>query len=219
MISQLLQFREIESKKITLNPQQGDLIKYILDIFALFEPYAEKKFITVSTSVFNESVIVYFDYDIIEKILFNLVSNAIKYSPEGEYVYLKIEKLTKEEIESIEKLPLERSNTEYISIKIINTGIDINEDNKQKLFKSFSKLSDTIPVFESRTGLGLSIVKELVETLNGLIILESENKRVSFRIVIPFSKVKDVESEVKTFSYEYTLSELKNMDVDIKNHY
>lgn len=219
MISQLLQFREIESKKITLNPQQGNLVKYIRDIFSLFEPYAERKFIATNFATFKQDLVVYFDYDIVEKILFNLISNAIKYSPEGEAVSLNITLASEKDVVSLEKVySIGKSDVDYVSIEVINTGVEIDEDQKHRLFKSFSRLSDKIPVFESSTGLGLSIVKELVEALNGNIILDSANKRVSFRIVIPFSKVQNKSIEDKSFTYDYTLSELKNIDVNTEEN-
>ena len=214
-----MQFREIESKKITLNPQQGNLVKYIRDIFSLFEPYAERKFIATNFATFKQDLVVYFDYDIVEKILFNLISNAIKYSPEGEAVSLNITLASEKDVVSLEKVySIGKSDVDYVSIEVINTGVEIDEDQKHRLFKSFSRLSDKIPVFESSTGLGLSIVKELVEALNGNIILDSANKRVSFRIVIPFSKVQNKSIEDKSFTYDYTLSELKNIDVNTEEN-
>ena len=219
MISQLLQFREIESKKITLNPQQGNLVKYVRDIFSLFEPYAERKFIATNFTAFKEDLLVYFDYDVVEKILFNLISNAIKYSPEGETVSLSVALASEKDVISLaEAYSVEKNDIDCISIEVVNTGVEIDDDQKLKLFKSFSRLSDKIPVFESSTGLGLSIVKELVEALNGNIILDSANKRVSFRVIMPFSKVQSKNIERKPFSYDYTLSELKNIDVNAEEN-
>ena len=144
-----------------------------------------------------------------------MYKRQIKYSPEGEAVSLNITLASEKDVVSLEKVySIGKSDVDYVSIEVINTGVEIDEDQKHRLFKSFSRLSDKIPVFESSTGLGLSIVKELVEALNGNIILDSANKRVSFRIVIPFSKVQNKSIEDKSFTYDYTLSELKNIDVN-----
>ncbi len=209
MISQLLQFREIESKKVTLNPQQGDIIKYVFDIFELFIPYAGKKFLSTHTSSYRESLIVEFDYDTIEKIMFNLISNAIKYSPEGETVCIKISEADHQN----SPLHQNHSNSQYIAIEVINTGIEIDKDKQKKLFKSFSRLTDKIPVFESSTGLGLSIVKELVKLTGGTISMESKNKTVTFRIILPFTRIKEEVKETNQFSYHYTLTELSITDI------
>src|SRR5690606_26827390 len=78
MISQLLRFREIESQKITLHPQVGDLVNFVRDVFSLFELYANKKELETNISTYKDQVFVSFDYDIVEKILTNLFSNALK---------------------------------------------------------------------------------------------------------------------------------------------
>lgn len=90
MISQLLQFREIESQKITLNRQPGDLIRFIDSIFSLFEFYANKKGIETGFNSQYESFYTKFDHDVIEKIFTNLFSNAIKYASENGYVGVRI---------------------------------------------------------------------------------------------------------------------------------
>src|SRR5690606_32067263 len=75
MISQLLRFREIESQKITLHPQVGDIVNFVRDVFSLFELYANKNDIETNISAHKDQIYVAFDYDIVEKILTNLFSN------------------------------------------------------------------------------------------------------------------------------------------------
>ncbi|MCH5718970.1 sensor histidine kinase [Niabella hibiscisoli] len=72
MISQLLRFREIESQKITLNPQVADFIGFVRDVFGLFELYANRKEIETDMAAHQPQLYVAFDFDIIEKILTNL---------------------------------------------------------------------------------------------------------------------------------------------------
>lgn len=216
MISQLLQFREIESRKVTLNPQPGDLIRYVMDIFSLFVPYAERKLISTSIESYQENLFVDFDHDVLEKILFNLISNAIKYSPEGEMVSLSIMGASDGDVMRL-KMPRCSERMECVSIEVLNTGIEINEEQQKKLFRSYARLSDRIPVFESSTGLGLSIVKELVEILGGFVEMESKDLKVVFRVVFPFIKNERVILETKPMNYEYTISELKNIDVSVEN--
>src|SRR5690606_23089081 len=101
MISQLLRFREIESQKITLHPQVGDIINFVRDVFSLFELYANKKEIETNISAHKHRIYVAFDYDIIEKILTNLFSNALKYTPNKGYVGVRIYESTQEEREKL----------------------------------------------------------------------------------------------------------------------
>ncbi len=209
-ISQLLQFREIESQKITLNEQPGDLIKYIDNIFSLFELYANKKGIETDVNSQFESFLTKFDHDVIEKIFTNLFSNAIKYTSENGYVGLKINESTQEEIANLSPSLNATVYTKYVSVTITNTGAEIPDDKKKIIFESFNRLSSRRPDFEESTGLGLAIVKELVESLEGTITLNSEKSKVSFTVVLPFAlNVEKADSNV--VSYDYTVSEIDNI--------
>lgn len=208
MISQLLQFREIESQKMTFNLQSGDLIQYLRDIFSLFELYANKKGIETDIITDMESFYTKFDHDAIEKIFTNLFSNAIKYTIENGFLGVKIHKTTPEEIENL-TLP-RNSKNEYLSIAITNTGTEIPDDKKEEIFESFQRLTSGRPAFEESTGLGLAIVKELVNGLEGKVILDSGDSKVTFTVVLPFPlNVQKTSNEV--VSYEYTISEIDNI--------
>lgn len=207
MISQLLQFREIESREIALNLQPGDLVKYTSDIFGLFTPYANKKGISTHWEPSVESLPVCFDHDVVEKILFNLISNAVKYSPEGESVTVRLsEKGGSGTAAADERI---------ISIEVVNTGTEISGEEGELLFKSFSRLSDKRPVFESSTGLGLAIVKQLVEAVGGTVSLESANGRVSFVVTMALRSAEmGAVGDDEGFSYDYTIAELNNIDIE-----
>ena len=207
MISQLLQFREIESQKITLNRQPGDLIRFIDSIFSLFEFYANKKGIETGFNSQYESFYTKFDHDVIEKIFTNLFSNAIKYTSENGYVGVKIYPARQEQIPDS---AAPAADTEYISFTVTNTGAEIPDDRKEAIFESFNHLSTRRPEFESSSGLGLSIVKELVGNLEGGITLHSGNSKVSFTVVLPFT-LNAEKTDSAAESYEYTVSEIDNL--------
>lgn len=208
MISQLLQFREIESQKITFNPQPGDLVQYIRDIFSLFELYANKKGIETQIKSDFETFYTSFDHDIIEKIFTNLFSNAMKYTFENGYVDLKINKI---EPENLPEFGLRaKSEVEYISVATTNTGTEIPEDKKEAIFESFNRLISGKSGFEESTGLGLAIVKELVDSIGGKIVLRSMDAKVTFTVVLPFTlNMGKANSEVS--SYDYAISEIDNI--------
>ena len=207
MISQLLQFREIESQKMTLNRQPGDLIRFIDSIFSLFEFYASKKGIETDFSSRYESFYTSFDHDVIEKIFTNLFSNAIKYTSENGYVGVKIGRAPRERWPKGAE-PV--ADTEYLSFTVTNTGAEIPEDKKDIIFESFNRLSARRPEFESSTGLGLAIVRELVGNLAGSITLHSGNSKVAFTVVLPFSRSAEKTNSAAE-SYDYTVSEIDNL--------
>lgn len=206
-ISQLLQFREIESQKITLNRQPGDLIRFIDSIFSLFEFYANKKGIETDFNAQYESFYTRFDHDVIEKIFTNLFSNAIKYTCENGYVGVRIGRA---EPGQVPDPAATAADTEYIAFTVTNTGAEIPDDKKEIIFESFNRLSDHRPEFETSTGLGLAIVKELVENLDGSVTLHSGDSRVSFTVVLPFT-LDGEKTDSAVESYDYTISEIDNM--------
>lgn len=208
MISQLLQFREIESQKITFNQQPGDIIRYIDDIFSLFELYANKKRIETEINYKIDSFYTKFDYDAIEKIFTNLFSNAIRYTYEDGFVGVKIYHTTQEELEGLSLSG--NMEAEYISIAITNTGRGIPDHKKEEIFESFNRLTSGKTVFGESTGLGLSIARELVDSLDGRIILDSGDSKITFTVVLPFTRNLE-QTNNNLVSYDYTISEIDNM--------
>lgn len=208
MISQLLHFREIESQKITVIQQLGDMIQYIGDIFSLFELYANKKGIETAFKSEMESFYTKFDHDVIEKICTNLFSNAIKYTTENGFVGVKISRTDEEELAALGLTT--DAGSDYISIAITNTGTTIPDDKKEVIFESFNRLTTGKLAFEKSTGLGLAIVKELVSYLAGKVTLYSGNSEVTFTVVLPLVSTV-VKADTPVSSYEYTIAEIDNM--------
>lgn len=209
MISQLLRFREIESQKITLHPQVGDFINFVRDLFGLFELYANKKEIETNISTYKDHLSVAFDYDIIEKILTNLFSNALKYTPNKGYVGVRIYGSAEEEKAMLSRKPDERER-EYISIEVLNSGDGFSEQQIATLFTSFNRLSSHRPTFEESSGLGLAIVKELVDVLEGKIWMVNKTDKVSFTIMLPLKKEAS-SADMQWNVYDYTISEIDDI--------
>ena len=207
MISQLLRFREIESQKITLHPQLGDFVSFVSEVFHLFEWYASKKQIETSFYKHTDHEYVAFDYDILEKILTNLFSNALKYTPEKGFVSVRIYSSLPNEIELLEK---ENTTAEYthLSVEVLNSADNFTEQEVNKLFKAFERLNSDKPTFQESSGLGLAIVKELVDVLKGNIRIENKSSAVSFTLTLPLKKGQVTNDLAYQDAYDYTISEL-----------
>ncbi|MCM1197342.1 MAG: response regulator [Clostridium sp.] len=199
MIIQLLQFREIESQKLSLDRQPGDLVRFIGNVFSLFEGIAVNKDIETSFRSDQESFYTLFDYDVMEKIVTNLLSNAFKYTPRGCFVGLSV---------SVGHVP--DGSRKLVSITVTNTGSDIPEDKREVIFDAFSRLPSSVSPMENSTGLGLAIVKELVDNLGGRIVLKSENSTVSFEVQLPFVPEGEIKEDTDG-RYEYAASEADNL--------
>lgn len=168
MINEILDISKIEANAMKLVRSNFYISRALDEVVNILEPLARKKSITLN-KIMDEDFEVYADYQKIQQILYNLVNNAIKFSPDEGNV----------DIEA-----LFEGNT--FSIKVHDNGIGIDEKYHGKIFAKFVQLDSAYTKKESSTGLGLTITKELVELHGGKISLMSEvNNGSTFIVSIP----------------------------------
>jgi signal transduction histidine kinase/ligand-binding sensor domain-containing protein/DNA-binding response OmpR family regulator len=182
LINQLLDFRKMEVQEIKLHPAIGDIIPFIRDISQSFTDIAEKKKIRFSFSSDIESLEIYFDKDKIEKILFNLLSNAFKYTPDNGEVSVNL----------VYNEPVNKETDGTLAINIKDTGIGIPADKHEKIFERFFQTDVPESMVNQGTGIGLAITKEFVRLHNGIITVKSEpEKGTCFAVLLPAKKIYD----------------------------
>jgi signal transduction histidine kinase/DNA-binding response OmpR family regulator len=167
LINQLLDLRKIESGNLQLYPSPGDLISFCHDIAGSFEHLAQQKNIKFNIYTGCISLYAWFDTDKLEKIVYNLLSNAFKYTPEGGFVKLSISVIPKENSEMAEP--------QSIRIEVTDSGIGIPPESIDKVFDRFFQV-DSGHSSNGGTGIGLSLVKELVEMHHGAIKVKSSRQ-------------------------------------------
>jgi signal transduction histidine kinase/ligand-binding sensor domain-containing protein/DNA-binding response OmpR family regulator len=176
LINQLLDFRKLEAGKLELTMKYDDVIRFITDLAATFSFYAIEKNIQYTVSATITSLWMNFDPDKLDKILYNLISNAFQYTPEGG----KIKVIASEVI---------TDNKKYIQIRISDTGIGITEEEKEKLFTVFYQSKRRKTLRNDGSGIGLALTKELVDLYEGKIMVESEPNRGSvFTVQLPVNE-------------------------------
>jgi signal transduction histidine kinase/ligand-binding sensor domain-containing protein/DNA-binding response OmpR family regulator len=180
LVNQLLDFRKMEVQEVKLHPAIGDIVRFSKDISLSFSDIAEKKKIRFSFSSDVDSLEIYFDKDKIEKILFNLLSNAFKYTHDNGTV-------------SIHLLYDPAANNESdgtFAIEVKDTGIGIPADQQEKIFERFFQTEVPESMVNQGTGIGLAITKEFVKLHNGIIKVKSEpEKGTCFTVLIPAKKI------------------------------
>jgi signal transduction histidine kinase len=133
------------------------------------------------------TLVAYADKNATLQILDNLLSNAVKYSPYGRNVWVRV--LDDYESLLIDTTPrgsLLAPSQEYVRIEIQDEGPGLTEEDKQKIFGKFTRLSAKPTAGEHSTGLGLSIVKKMVEGMSGKVWVESEEgKGATFIVLLP----------------------------------
>jgi DNA-binding response OmpR family regulator len=141
---------------------------------------AEKKQIQFSFSSGIDSLEIYFDKDKIEKILFNLLSNAFKYTPDKGKVSVQL----------TYNPPAAPEADGSIAIEVKDTGIGIPADKQQKIFERFFQTDVPESMVNQGTGIGLAITKEFVKLHKGIITVQSEpDKGACFTVLLPAQKI------------------------------
>jgi signal transduction histidine kinase/ligand-binding sensor domain-containing protein/DNA-binding response OmpR family regulator len=176
LVNQLLDFRKLEEQELKLNLTEGEIFSFVSDVVDSFHDLSESRSITFNFKAPAEKLFVRFDHDKVERILFNLLSNAFKFTPPGGTVSVDV---IQHPTPHIDKTTLE--------FKISDTGIGINPDRKHLIFKRFYQAGETNTAnVNPGSGIGLSITKEFVEMHGGTITVESELGRGSdFSVMIP----------------------------------
>ncbi|WP_316804050.1 two-component regulator propeller domain-containing protein [Pedobacter nototheniae] len=153
LVTELLDFRKAESGKMTLQVSPGNLVKFCQEIFLAFQNMAISKNIAYSFETETEEIIIYFDKIQLEKVFFNILSNAFKFTPDGGEISLKI---------SLDK--------NAVNVNICDTGKGIPLENQANLFNNFYQAN---PNENIGTGLGLSFSKSITTLHKGNISFES----------------------------------------------
>jgi len=179
MVNQLLDFRKMESQELKLHAEEGEIISFIREIAYSFNDIAEKKNISFIFDTEIDEFHCEFDHDKIERILFNMLSNAFKFTPPGGHVSILLN--------TTGQAGQYNCN---LQIKVIDTGIGIPKEKIGKIFDPF--FQDDIPgsMVNQGSGIGLSITKEFVKLHSGTISANSEPGEGScFTIIIPLKTI------------------------------
>lgn len=161
LVNQLLDFRKMEYKELTLQEADGELVSFIKDVFDSFNDMASQKGIDYSFMSCHEKLYCRFDQDKIERILFNLISNAFKFTDrEGDIAVC---------ISSMEYTP----DRAHVCIEVRDTGIGMPKEIQKAIFDSFFQYDADSMMAAQGSGIGLSIAQSFVHMYKGNIEVES----------------------------------------------
>ena len=180
LINNILDLSKIEAGKMDLSYEMFSVSDAINEIITLTSPLASKKSIEVTTVVEPELTVINADLAKFKQILFNLISNSIKFTPESGTLLIKAQRAG-----------------DMAQISVTDTGIGLSKENQKKIFMAFTQADASTSRQYGGTGLGLSLVKQFVNIHGGDIWVESEpDKGSTFTFTIPINKkVKDSDIE------------------------
>ncbi|MHA8077489.1 hybrid sensor histidine kinase/response regulator transcription factor [Aquirufa antheringensis] len=203
LINQLLDLSKIESGNVQPVVEKHDLVRQLHSIKQSFDAYAQQKQIKLKWDAPVESLFVYYDADIIEKCVTNLLSNAFKFTPEDGIIGIRLE------LHKVYKGASEYINR--VSIHVSDTGKGISAEHRQHIFDRFYQIPEKVD--RVGTGVGLSLCKELIEVHRGFIEVQSDLGAGSdFKIQFPVTLEAFDPAWVKSGSKE--VKELQSQLVD-----
>lgn len=167
LIDQLLEFRKMQAGKLKLSLQETDAVMFVKGICRMFDDAAESKEIAYRFESSEPSRAMFLDQQMIDKVVFNLLSNAFKYTPAKGTISVSL------------------SFTDVMTIRVADTGVGIPQEKRAQLFSRFMQSSYTGESF----GIGLHLTHELVKTHHGEIAYqENEGGGSVFVVTIPLQK-------------------------------
>ena len=175
LVNQMLNLSKVEEGLVPMRYVQCDLVAFIRFIVGSFQGFAELRKIRLHYEPQCSQLIMDVDAEKLEESVSNLISNAIKYTPEGGDVFITVRKLNPE-----------KASGQQVEISVRDTGIGIPEDQLDKIFIRFYRVEDQRYPYSEGTGIGLTLVNEYLKMMNGSIRVNSSvDKGSEFVIVLP----------------------------------
>jgi PAS domain S-box-containing protein len=170
LINDILDLSKIEAGKMEFQPEDIDLEAVIQEVCGILKSLSEKKELRVETNVDPQCRLVHLDPRKLKQVLYNYLSNAIKFTPEGGTIHIQAV----------------RETTETFRIEVKDTGIGIKEEALKDLFVEFQQLDSSAAKRYQGTGLGLALTKRIVEAQNGSVGVDSvEGEGSRFYAILP----------------------------------
>lgn len=184
LVNQLLDFRKAESGNLKLEASEGNIVKFIREIKLSFDILAEQMKIRFEFQSSSTVIKVWFDRDQFEKIMFNLLSNAFKHTPEGGAIIITV-----------------REVAEAVLVQVEDNGNGIKQEYFEKVFQTFFSYDED--KHHTGTGIGLALTKSLVDMHHGTIDVESkEGEFTRFTIKLKKGHLHFHESEIQNLSHD-----------------
>lgn len=179
LVNQMLDLRKFESGAMALNMEQVDCVSFLRYVVNAFESFATSRGLTLDFSSNMEELVIDIDRHKMTRVISNLLSNAIKFTPDGGNIKVDVEHKPAED-------------AEQIVITVSDTGIGIPESSLAHIFDRFYQVDQSSTRAGEGTGVGLSLVREIVHMLNGQIQVSSiKGEGTVFSVQLPITREAD----------------------------
>lgn len=183
LINRLMDFRKLENDQATLESANGNIVKFTKEIFLSFIEYAKDGGYDYNFESSDDEILAYFDRYKLERVFYNLISNAFRYTPKGGSINIKID-----------------HDPENLFIAVEDSGVGISEEHIDKIFNLFFEIPMHNQVqknYNKGTGIGLSIVKNIVKLHKGSIdVTNKPSGGVIFKVTLPLGREHLLDTEI-----------------------
>jgi PAS domain S-box-containing protein len=177
-INLLMDYSKIESGLLIVRPNEFNLVEIVNDLIQLYSTFFQDKHLKVQFSAEYEQILMYQDEFMVRSIVSNLISNAFKFTREGE-IEARISKF-------------QRNGKEFVEFSVRDTGVGIAPEHLDSIWKEFFQVSQGLSRAFEGSGLGLTIVKKFVELMGGEVKVSSKvDKGSVFTVILPIRYVKN----------------------------
>ncbi|WP_281225442.1 substrate-binding domain-containing protein [Flavobacterium aquiphilum] len=197
LINQLLDYRKIEEKKFNFNPSLTDVVSFSKQIFKEFAREANRRNIDYSFKSSDEKIEAYIDRNLMDKVYFNLLSNAFKFTPDNGKIDVAIFK---------------NSDNNSFKISIKDSGMGIPDNEIDEVFSSFYQGSNN---YKNSSGIGLNLSKNFIDLHNGKIEVISKNG-TEFIITLKLGNEHLVGNSILNKEVSYITNEYDYLDIDLE---
>ncbi|MCL2650232.1 MAG: response regulator [Candidatus Azobacteroides sp.] len=216
LVNNLMDFQKKESGTMQLKVAEGNVVKFVEEMYLLFNELAMSRNIRFTFSHSKERITCWYDRDLMEKVFFNFLSNAFKNTPNGGSVEVKLDSTSLEKLKKqypVQSQSFHDAGIEYLVIEIADSGSGIPVEELEKIFIPFYQVAQNEHI-GSGTGLGLSLSRSIIEMHHGIVWAESpEKKGAVFSCILPVAKNLFSENEIAN---DFKNSEdIRHYEVDI----
>lgn len=207
LINQLLDVKNVENGGLAFHPSEGDVVQFIKECVADFHELSENKHIHLNFETNTHVQQAIFDPDKLEKVLFNLLSNAFKFTQEDGAITVTLE------------LQQENEEKGILILSVSDTGIGISKEDQLKIFERFYTTEGHKQQLNQGSGIGLSLVQDFARTMNGEITVESEPGMGSvFSLTIPLALILPENLDEEDEETSLSVGELKDVILIAEDH-
>jgi signal transduction histidine kinase/ligand-binding sensor domain-containing protein/DNA-binding response OmpR family regulator len=196
LINRLMDFRKFENDLFKVEAAEGNIVKFLREIYLSFSEHAKSGDFEYTFSTSEEVILVYYDRYKLERVFYNLISNAFRYTPKGGKIHFTVKRIDN-----------------LISIAVEDSGVGISKENKDKIFDRFFEVAinnEPGNTYTKGTGIGLSIAKNIVKLHKGSINVKdnTNGKGTIFTVQLPLGKNHFLEEEIiKDFKFSDDVSQ------------